>query len=154
MSRSKLNELMTGIDQFGERTGMEQQASEILGYRSFQERMSGYYQDIAGWGKRDSDELVLDDYGILPEFAMPWYPGCIHQMFLERAGWFPLEGQRLKMCEASRFSSRFDAYEYLSRGERVICVASTARYWVLRVWDDTPEDIERLKAAGKWDVIG
>lgn len=147
--RSKLNVLLSGVDEFAERTSMTQQANEILGFNKFENNMRDLYAQIAGWQRKDDIAMDLDDYGVLPEWAMPYRPGIVHQMFLEREGWFKLAGQRLKMCEASRFNNRFAAYEYLSRGERVICVASTARYWSLLVWDDTPEDKARLKEYGR-----
>lgn len=146
-------EELFGSNSYSERLSCSQSAAEIVGYRDFQDRINGYYMEIAGWGRgKGEDAMVLDDYGVLPEWAMAWYPGMVHQLFLERAGWFPLAGQRLKLCEANRFDNRFQAYEYLSRGERPICLVSSARYWGLRVWDDKPEDIARLKAAGKWKV--
>ena len=150
--RGKLDELLGGVDVFAERTSMGQQAAEILGRDRFNNRIRDLYQDIAGWHRRDDDAMDLDEYGVLPEWAMSYFPGCIHQMFLERAGWFPLAGTHIKLCEVSRFSNRFEAYEYLGRGERIVCVTSTARYWGLRVHSDTEADKQRLKAAGKWRV--
>lgn len=150
--KTRLSVLLSGVDEFAERTSMTQQASEMLGFNRFEENMRDLYAQIAGWQRKDDVAMDLDDYGVLPEWAMPWHSGVVHQMFLEREGWFKLAGQRLKMCERSRFSNRFAAYEYLSRGERVICVSSTARYWALLVWDDKPEDVARLKAEGKWRV--
>ena len=141
--KSKLSALLSGVDEFSERTSMAQQASEIIGVAGFKGRIQQHYRDIAGW--HEEDAMDLDSYGVLPEWAQAWYPGVVHQMFLEREGWFKLAGQRLKMCEASRFSNRYEAYEYLSRGERVICLASSARYWAVLVWDDTPADKERIK---------
>lgn len=148
--RGKLDELLGGVDVFAERTSMGQQAAEILGRDRFNNRIRDLYQDIAGWHRKDDDAMDLDEYGVLPEFLMSWYPGMVHQLWLERAGWFQLEGTHIRLCERGRFSNRFEAYDYLAQGERPVCLVSSARYWGLRLWSDTPEDIARLKAAGKW----
>jgi hypothetical protein len=117
-----------------ERTYATQMADEILGLDRYLYEGDGI------------EAMDLDDYDVLPEWASPW-AGKVHQLFMERTGWFPLAGQRLKLCERDRFNNRYDAYEYLSEGERVVCIASSTRYWCLRVWDDTPEDLERIRLA-------
>lgn len=141
--KSKLSVLLSGVDEFAERTSMAQQASEIIGVAGFKSRIQQHYKDIAGW--HEEDAMDLDAYGMLPEWAQAWYPGVVHQMFLEREGWFSLAGQHIKLCERNRFDNRFAAYEYLARGERVVCLVSSARYWGIRCWSDTPADKERIK---------
>lgn len=143
--KTRLSVLLSGVDEFAERTSMTQQASEMLGFSRFEENMRDLYAQIAGWQRKDDVAMDLDDYGVLPEWAMPWHAGVVHQMFLEREGWFPLAGQHIKLCERNRFDNRFSAYEYLSRGERVVCLVSSARYWGVRCWSDTPADKERIK---------
>jgi len=149
---AKLSELMGGAAAFSERLSLEQQASEILGLDSFNWRIRELYMDIAGWRRKSDDPMDLDDYGVLPEFLQAWYPGMVHQMFLERQGWFALAGTHIRLCERGRFSTRFEAYDYLAQGERPVCLVSSARYWGLRLHSDTPEDIARLKTAGKWRI--
>lgn len=143
--KTRLSVLLSGVDEFAERTSMTQQASEMLGFNRFEENMRDLYAQIAGWQRKDDVAMDLDDYGVLPEWAMPWHAGVVHQMFLEREGWFSLAGQHIKLCERNRFDNRFEAYEYLSRGERVVCLVSSARYWGIRCWSDTPADKERIK---------
>lgn len=146
----KPSKLLSGVDVFADRTSLEQQAAEIVGFNTFEHRIRDLYQQVSGL----NDAMDLDEYNVLPEWAMPYFPGCIHEMFLEREGFFRLKGMVQVMCPASRFDNRFAAYEYLSRGRRIICVSSSARFWSLLCWDDKPEDIARLKAANKWRIDG
>lgn len=148
MSGPSLNEILHGCNSFSERLSLEQEASELVAVSSHKKKMRDLYNEIAGWCVVGDDHLDLSEHNVLPEFFMPWYPGMVHMLFLERKGWFELKGMKRVMCPAEKFNNRFEAYEYLSRGHRVICVASSARFWCLLVWDDTPEDKERLKATG------
>lgn len=146
MSGPSLNEILHGCNSFSERLSLEQEASELVAVSSHKKKMRDLYNEIAGWCVVGDDHLDLSEHNVLPEFFMPWYPGMVHMLFLERKGWFPLAGMHIKLCEAGRFDNRFAAYEYLGRGERPIALASSARFWGLLVWSDTEQDKARLKA--------
>lgn len=145
MKGARLTDVLHGTNSVSERLSLEQEACEILAVSSHRKKMSDLYNEIAGWCRVGDDHMDLQEYNVLPEFFAPWYPGMVHMLFLERQGWFPLKGMHIKLCEAGRFDNRFAAYEYLSRGERPIALASSARYWGLLVWSDTPADKARIK---------
>ena len=126
--KSKLSVLLSGVDEFAERTSMAQQASEIIGVAGFKSRIQQHYKDIAG------SEVFVMTAGV------PRKPGHSREDLIQINA-----GQHIKLCERNRFDNRYAAYEYLARGERVVCLVSSARYWGLRLWSDTPADKERIK---------
>lgn len=120
---------MRVVDVFAE-TGvlsLDQLAREILYFDTDDGKVSGWH------GKLYTE---IDSAGVRPEFFMPWrYNGLAvpHILDLERRGWYPLAGMRMRLAEAGRFDNRHEAYEHLVGDAHPICLVSGGRYWGMLV---------------------